>query len=135
MIKKHLLYYENAKIKKIVEKRLKILRKLEDFDEYELENIYDNLPNERKKIVTPIFSTYNQILNNWINSKYIINEMNPEQKIFYTKKGEYVRSKSEKILADMFYDLNIPYEYECQLILRNGYEYYPDFTFISPYTY
>ena len=61
--------------------------------------------------------------------------MNPEQKIFYTKKGEYVRSKSEKILADMFYDLNIPYEYECQLILRNGYEYYPDFTFISPYTY
>jgi hypothetical protein len=48
----------------------------------------------------------------------------------YTKKGERVRSKSEKILADTFCDLGIEYKYECPIKL-NGYGIvYPDFTIL-----
>lgn len=44
-----------------------------------------------------------------------------------TEKGEIVKSKSEKILADKFYLMNIPYHYEKPLYL-NGYgTVYPDF--------
>lgn len=32
----------------------------------------------------------------------------PKDKFFITKKGEKVRSKSEKILADKFFDMGIP---------------------------
>ncbi|MDD2981210.1 MAG: hypothetical protein PHN80_14755 [Hespellia sp.] len=52
----------------------------------------------------------------------------------YTEKGEQVRSKSEKILADKFYMKGIPYVYEMPLYLK-GYGYIrPDFTVLNKRT-
>ena len=51
-----------------------------------------------------------------------------------TEKGEQVRSKSEKILADYFYRKNILYKYEKPLYLRGYGMVYPDFTFLSSKT-
>ena len=48
-----------------------------------------------------------------------------------TEKGERVRSKSEKILADYFYRNKIAYKYECALHLKGYGMVYPDFTFLS----
>ena len=48
-----------------------------------------------------------------------------------TAKGERVRSKSEKILADYFYSRKIPYHYEKPLHLRGYGIVYPDFTLLS----
>ena len=48
-----------------------------------------------------------------------------------TEKGARVRSKSEKILADLFYKRNIPYQYEKPLYLQGYGTIYPDFTFLS----
>ncbi len=39
-----------------------------------------------------------------------------------------VRSKSELLIADMYYELGIPYRYECALKLKNGKVKHPDFT-------
>lgn len=50
------------------------------------------------------------------------------------ERGERVRSKSEKILADFFYRNRIPYKYECPLHLKNFGMVYPDFTFLSAKT-
>ncbi|WP_200277183.1 hypothetical protein, partial [Rhodovulum adriaticum] len=47
-------------------------------------------------------------------------------------KGERVRSKSEKILADIFYSKGIDYKYECPVNLSNSVRIYPDFTFLHP---
>lgn len=52
-----------------------------------------------------------------------------------TEKGERVRSKSEKILADYFYRNNIPYKYEKPLYLKGYGIVYPDFTLLSKKTY
>lgn len=49
----------------------------------------------------------------------------------YTQKGERVRSKSEKTLADYFYYHGIPYKYECPLLLKGFGIIYPDFTFLT----
>ena len=48
-----------------------------------------------------------------------------------TKRGEYVRSKSEKILADLFYENGIPYQYEPAFRLINGKLVYPDFVLLN----
>ena len=51
--------------------------------------------------------------------------------VILTEKGERVRSKSEKILADFFYRNNISYKYEKPLNLSGYGIVYPDFTFLS----
>ncbi|WP_026521189.1 hypothetical protein [Butyrivibrio sp. VCB2001] len=34
-------------------------------------------------------------------------------------------------MADMYYDLGIPYRYECKLVLKDGRAKYPDFTLLD----
>lgn len=48
--------------------------------------------------------------------------------IHRTRRGEVVRSKSEVIVADMLYSLNIDYEYEKELVASDGSSRLPDFT-------
>lgn len=50
---------------------------------------------------------------------------------YKTNRGEYVRSKSEKIISDVLYAMNIDYRYEATLTL-DEIDYHPDFTIISP---
>lgn len=54
--------------------------------------------------------------------------------VILTEKGERVRSKSEKIMADYFLRHRIPYKYECPLYLKGMGTVYPDFTFLSSKT-
>ena len=49
----------------------------------------------------------------------------------YTNKGERVRSKSEKIIADMLNRYEIPYRYEYPIYLRRLGQIYPDFTVLD----
>lgn len=62
------------------------------------------------------------------NSAYL------EYKIFDTKKGDYVRSKSEAIIADTLFDYGIKYKYEPRIIV-DGKVRYPDFEVLHPVTY
>lgn len=48
-----------------------------------------------------------------------------------TERGEMVRSKSERFIADALYKYNLDYRYEQRLNLK-GYVFHPDFTVISP---
>ena len=66
----------------------------------DLERVFTELNRYRKELVSPMIMT--------------------EEKVYITKKGDYVRSKSEVLLADMYYELGIPYRYEAQLCLKNG---------------
>lgn len=50
-----------------------------------------------------------------------------------TNRGERVRSKTEKILADLLFEYKIDYKYEKQLKLKYYYkDMYPDFTIVNP---
>jgi len=96
-----------------------------------LENIYDNLNQYRKEIVTPIIYTDEMYAEKWKNEVYVTNPYYPEEKVYPTKKDELVRSKSEVLLANMYYELGIPYRYEAELLLTNGKKKYPDFTLLD----
>lgn len=54
-----------------------------------------------------------------------------EQLTILTDRGEMVRSKSEKFIADTLYKFNLDYRYE-QVLNLGGVIFYPDFTVISP---
>lgn len=120
-------------LEKLLIKRLKQFNKiLEDYSDSELDDLYEKIPNSRKLYIVPLRSTYGQKLENWKKSEFIGKPFSKGTLEIYTKKDERVRSKSEKIIADMLYDKNIEYKYECPLILEENRQIYPDFTFFNP---
>lgn len=69
----------------------------------------------------------------WLNEDYPTNPFNKEAAVHDTKKGVYVRSKSEAMISNALFDHGILYRNECILRLRdNGPEIYPDFTILKP---
>lgn len=53
----------------------------------------------------------------WKNKYFKPSSYREEDKRFLTNNNELVRSKSEKILADLISNYNIIYKYECPLFL------------------
>ena len=123
------------KIQQLAEKRLSQIKRItKEYCDDEIEKIYSDLHPERQKLVEPIVATWEQKLKRWMGEAYQGKEFHEGTPIIYTEQGERVRSKSEKIMADYFYRHNIPYKYECPLVLRGMGTVYPDFTFLSPKT-
>ena len=121
----------DQKIQKLVDRRIKHIEKISrEYEDNEIEEIYNNLHPARKTLIKPVEIPWEQKLADWKNTPYTGKEFGPGIPEIYTKKGERVRSKSEKILADTFYDLGIEYKYECPLKLKNFGVVYPDFTFL-----
>lgn len=104
----------------------------------ELQAVYEKFSPARKKLITPYLDTEEESIKKWEYEKNLKKEQVGKVGKFaeisteiYTEKGEAVRSKSEKILADKFYMLNIPYVYEVPLYV-NDYGYVkPDFTVLN----
>lgn len=123
------------KLMQVAEKELKDIQKyLGRHGEMDLENVYTNLNDYRKELVEPMVIPDNILEEIWQAEHYEINPYEPEAKVYLTKKDELVRSKSEMMLADMYYELGIPYRYEAQLLLKNGKKKYPDFTLLQTKT-
>ena len=122
----------NQSILKKAEIRLKQVKKItRDYSDDEIEQIYDKLHKERQLLVMPIEPTWEQKLAQWDGETYQGKEFYEGTAVIITEKGERVRSKSEKILADYFYRNNIIYKYEKPLFLKGYGTVYPDFTFLS----
>ena len=76
----------------------------------------------RKNLITPLVLPDELYVQQWNQESYLTNP---------TKNGEMVRSKSEAILADMYFELGIPYRYEAELQFKNQTKRYPDFTLLD----
>ncbi len=96
--------------------------------------VYNNLDPRRKRLVVPYIITDEIYEKQWRAQTYKENPYMPEAKIYDTRNGEKVRSKTEAILADMFFESGIPYRYEQALILQNNTVRYPDFTLLKTRT-
>lgn len=122
-------------LEKAINKRLKILDTLKQLYRSEtIDDVYYGLGEVRQALIKPISPTYETLLENWLSTPYTGLHFKNEDSMFVTKKGERVRSKSEKILADTFFDMRIPYKYECPVEFSDGSVFYPDFTFLHPKT-
>lgn len=125
----------NKKLIKIVKSRYYHIKHFnKEFNINEIDSVYDELKEELKSRVKPVFPTWKQKLTKWRSKTYIGLPFSKDSPEIYTKKGERVRSKTEKIIADIFFDMKVEYKYECPLILQSGEVFYPDFTFLNPGT-
>ena len=125
----------NNKLRNLVKKRLEQLRRiLKDYDDNEIDRLYMKEHPERQKLIRPVQQTWEQRLSEWEKEEYKGKAFAENLPVITTAKGERVRSKSEKILADYFYHAGISYKYEHPLFLKGFGVVYPDFTFLSPKT-
>ena len=118
-----------------VEKQLKniqnIIKKYEKQEIVQVEelySVYDRMSPSRKKMVDARIISDKEYVNQWSAKIYSGKDFAEGQAEIYTEKKERVRSKSEKIIADMLYHKNIPYKYECPINLKGLEMIYPDFT-------
>ena len=63
----------------------------------------------------------------WGDEAYERSGSHPENLIVKAPKGQYVRSKSEALIANELFEQGISYRYECLLDI-DGIAFYPDFT-------
>lgn len=125
----------DEKIIKLTEKRLRqIKRIIKDYEDEEIEKIFLSEHRERQKLIRPVEATWEQQLKDWLSKDYEKKGFPEGMTVIMTERGERVRSKSEKILADYFYRNGIPYKYECPLYLKHFGRVHPDFTFLSKKT-
>ena len=117
---------------KLVEKRLSQIRRItKDYDEEEIEKIFQAEHPERQKLIKPAEPVWEQQLSKWAAEDYKRKEFQEDMPVILTEKGERVRSKSEKILADFFCRNGILYKYQCPLHLKRFGTVHPDFTYLS----
>lgn len=122
----------NQTVLKKAETRLKQIQKMaQDYSDDEIEKIYTSMHEERQRLTVPVEPIWGEKLKAWYEEAYQGKEFREGEAVILTEKGERVRSKSEKILADCFYRRGILYKYEKPLYLKGYGTVYPDFTFLS----
>ncbi len=94
------------------------------------ESVYDQMDNNQKKLVSPIAKSDGQFVEEWVTRQYDKKVIDPNDAVYVTDKGDYVRSKSELIIANMLFKRGILYRYECGLFL-GGRLIFPDFTLLD----
>lgn len=122
----------DEKIILCAQKRLKqIDRILTDYEDDEIEQIFLKQHRERQRLVQPVEPTWEQLVKSWMEEEYEAKGFAEGTPIIYSARGERVRSKTERTIADFLYKNNVPYKYECPLYLKGYGTIYPDFTILS----
>lgn len=96
----------------------------------DLKNVYEKMPLAKRSLIQPYVMSDVEYIEKWQNN---VTETNgyPIDNGLITEKGELVRSKSEKMIADKLFSRGIPYIYEAKLVLHNGKTVYPDFMMLN----
>ena len=123
------------KLKQEAEKELKAIdRAIQDCHPEGLQNICRNMTEYRKPLIQPIVQPAEDYIREWLEKPYERLYFSPEDKPYYTRNGERVRSKSEIIIADALAERGIPYKYECPVFIPGIGHIYIDFTLLMPHS-
>lgn len=129
---------EKSYYKQLLAKAKDNQRAMEDFlkhyDPDAEARVYEKLHPHRRSLVEPLIAPDDVFVQKWLEEhrRMAAERPNPYPvtEEFVTNNGEIVRSKSEKIIADLLLKLGIPYVYECPLDTPGG-TIYPDFTILD----
>lgn len=103
---------------------------LNTWDEDKIKALYSKMAPERRALISPAEIDDETYAKYWQNKQYEPGTFSPDAPEIFTNKGERVRSKSEKIIADELNRLGIPYHYECPFTI-NGKTVRPDFYILN----
>ena len=123
--------YDQALLKELLKQETQLQKILKLLPSQNISDIYANLDPRRKSLVTPHFLTDEQYVERWLSIKYEGKPGYDDDLKYTTDRGERVRSKSEKIIADKLYALGIPYRYEYPVYIKGYGNVYVDFVILD----
>lgn len=123
--------YDTSILRKAKERMCLIDSFLKKYEKTSLKNVHKKMSEFRKKVVNPFIISDEEYVKKWQELHYTGKGFMEDMPVILTEKGERVRSKSEKIIADKLYSLGIPYHYEKPIVLHNNIKTYPDFTILK----
>lgn len=116
----------------VAEERMRAIERfLVVYNETELERIYEKLNCYRRRLLRDVILPNEEFMKQWEDMEYQGKPFGDNALELITEKGERVRSKSEKIIADKLFSLGISYRYEYPLLLDGNLTVYPDFTILK----
>lgn len=122
--------YDNLVLREITKRKRELHRLLSSKPKARVEEAYNKLSTSKKCLVTPYVMPDEEFLEKWIEREDITNSV-PMTNCFITERGEKVRSKSEKMIADKLFLNNVNYKYEAGLTFKNNMIIFPDFTLLK----
>jgi len=121
----------------LIKKEIKYLKLLLKTEE-QIENAYNGMYEGKRILFEPDLIPTSKIIEDFENTTYEgLSFDDNDQTEYYTNRGERVRSKSEKIIADELARQKIPYKYEKPLVLfvdGKQKQFFPDFTVLNKTT-
>ena len=121
-------------VDRILEEQYKMLSDFyEHYDDNALLKLTMNLLTDRRQLIDPVVQSDEEYVNTWSGAPYEGKTFEEGLPMIVTNRGERVRSKSEKIIADKLLKEGVPYRYECPIHLGNTI-IYPDFTALNKRT-
>lgn len=122
----------NEKVLKAVQEELKAIGACKSYyPKIEAEQVYENINEQRQKIVNPIQISDYEYKKKWEEFSYVGKSFCEDAPELFTDRNERVRSKSEVIIADALNKVGVLYRYECPLELGDDIVVYPDFTILK----
>ncbi|MBP5183870.1 MAG: hypothetical protein J6113_02040 [Lachnospiraceae bacterium] len=122
----------DTKLLAALEKQLRAIDKfIKDYDPAAPAAIYEDLTAPRKQLVTPVFVGDEDYEKQWLSVPYEKMGFKPDDPVFYTDRGERVRSKSEVLIANELYRHGIPYRYEYPVYINGVKMAVPDFNCLN----
>ena len=121
----------DSKVLSIVEARLKYGKRMLDEYHVSIDDMYQAMPAARQALVSPCIPAEEAYVREWYEKNPGRENPYPILQKIFSERGEPVRSKSEKILADLFYRNQIPYVYEPKVWMQDGRIVYPDFLLLN----
>ncbi len=103
---------------------------LDKYKKTSLRDMYQRINPCRRELIDAVEISDEEFVKQWKSVIYEGKEFVDDEQVIITEKGERVRSKSEKIIADKLYSMGIPYRYEYPLLLSGDVKIYPDFTIL-----
>lgn len=103
---------------------------LSDYNPSGLRDVYMSIPEVKRTFIKPLILTDEEFIAQWYQKHPGNQNTIPFAESYPTERGEQVRSKSEKIIADKLFYMGIPYVYEAELQLGRK-TIYPDFTILN----
>ena len=140
--RKHREYAQQLAYKRfLLEKQTECKKELYALELYQRHAVGENKKSDRflsedpayQELLCPFYQMVTQEELIWSDTSYPKNPNYPEQLKYKSCKNEYVRSKSEALIAMNLYMEKIAYRYECELKIGKA-VFYPDFTILHPLT-
>lgn len=95
------------------------------------EDLLNTFSEEKQKLIHSFFLSDEEFIEEWLSMPYTGKGFSDSAPELFSNRGERVRSKSEKIIADKLLEMGIPYRYEAPLKLGSMGIVYPDFTMLK----